>query len=242
MTLRVAVVGARGRMGRLSCRAIAAEPDLALVAEVGRGDPLPDAADVDVLLDFGTPESAQGSLEWGLVSGRAVLVGATGLDADWVVGFAERARDASVAFALVPNFSLSAVLAKRFAVEAARYFESCEVVEFAHPLKREAPSGTALDTARAVGAARSHRPPPPAGAPDLVVEGVRGGLVDGVPVHSVRLAGVMSRQRVLLGNPSECLAIEFDAVDREVYMMGLLMALRGMAGHRGMVYGLEPFL
>lgn len=241
MTTRVAVVGAAGRMGRLSCRTIASQPDLALAAEVGRGDPMPAASEVDVVLDFGTPESARDTLDWGLAHGRGVLVGATGLDAGWVDDFADRAQDADVAFALVPNFSLSAALAKRFAVEAARYFESCEVVEFAHPLKREAPSGTALDTARAIGTARGDRPNRDATS-DLVVEGVRGGLVNGVPVHSVRLAGVMSRQRVLLGNPSECLSIEFDALDREVYMAGLLLALRGLAGRRGVVRGLEPFL
>lgn len=240
--LRIGVVGAGGRMGSLTCATIGAQPDLVLAARVRRGDPWP-TEPVDVLVDLGTAETARRSLEWGVARGVPVVVGSTGLDEDWLADFtaAMAPRAPGTCFAIVPNFSVSAALVKRFALEAVRHFPSVEIVEYSHPRKLEAPSGTAMDTARALGDVLGGRPSPDATS-HTVVPGARGSLVNGVPVHSVRLAGVMNQQKVLLGTTSERLTLEFDVHDREAFMAGLLLVVRAAPQRRGVVRGLESFL
>jgi 4-hydroxy-tetrahydrodipicolinate reductase len=144
----------------------------------------------------------------------------------------------------VPNFSVGAVLMLRFAAQAARYFESAEVIELHHAAKADAPSGTASRTATLIGQARAGAglgPPPDATV--TAAEGARGTVVDGVHVHSVRLAGLLAHQEVLLGGHGETLTIRHDSLDRASFMPGVLLAIRGLASlPAGLTVGLDPLL
>lgn len=242
--IRVGVLGARGRMGSEVCRAVDAADDLELVATVGSGDN-PDALRAaQVVVDFTTPDAVMGNIDRCLRAGRSMVVGTTGIGAeqlrqieDWL-----SARPAAgVLFA--PNFSVGAVLMMRFAVEAARHYESVEIVELHHPGKRDAPSGTARRTAELVGAARRDAGlgPPPDATTDAA-EGARGADWDGVRLHSIRLAGLVAHHEVLLGGSGETLTIRHDSLDRVSFMPGVLLAVRSVLDRPGLTVGLEAVL
>ncbi|ROP43666.1 4-hydroxy-tetrahydrodipicolinate reductase [Pseudokineococcus lusitanus] len=245
--LRVAVLGAGGRMGAAACRAVDAAPDLELVARVHRGDDLDDvlgAARPDVAVVLTVPDAAPAQVDWCVRHGVHAVVGTTGWD---------EARLAAVRGALgeeprtgvlvAPNFALGAVLAMRFAAQAARFYESVEVVELHHPDKVDAPSGTAVRTARLVAEARRAAGVGP--SPDATtsgLDGARGADVDGVRVHSVRLRGLVAHEEVLLGAPGEQLTIRHDSFDRESFMPGVLLGVRTVADHPGLAVGLDHLL
>ncbi|WP_159919698.1 MULTISPECIES: 4-hydroxy-tetrahydrodipicolinate reductase [Nocardia] len=246
MTIRVGVLGARGKVGQAICAAVTAAEDLELVAAVDKEDSLDTftAANTQVVVDFTHPDVVMGNLRFLVEHGIHAVVGTTGFDdarlaqvREWLAGHRE------VGVLIAPNFAIGAVLSMRFAEQAARFFESVEVIELHHPNKADAPSGTAYRTAGLIAAARDK-----AGldrSPDATtteLEGARGGDVDGVRVHSVRLAGLVAHQEVLFGTQGETLTIRHDSIDRSSFAPGVLLGVREIANRPGLTVGLDPFL
>jgi 4-hydroxy-tetrahydrodipicolinate reductase len=246
LPIRVAVLGARGKVGSEVCRAVAAAPDLALAMQVGRGDPL-DALmtdTVDVAVDFTEAASLPQRLDLLISRGIHCVVGTTGFG-EHVLAAVEAglANAPKVGVLIAPNFALGAVLAMRFAEWAAPFFESVELLELHHAQKKDAPSGTALQTARRIAAARAR-----AGvgsSPDATehgAEAARGASIEGVKVHSIRLAGLLSHQEVLLGNAGEVLSIRHDSLNRSSFVPGVLLAVRRIRERPGLTLGLDRLL
>jgi 4-hydroxy-tetrahydrodipicolinate reductase len=242
--IRVAVLGAEGRMGATVCSAVSAADDLSLVAAVDAGWSAESLAGADVAVDFTTPDAVMDNLRTCIGAGVHCVVGTTGFDdarLETVRGWLADAP--SVGVVIAPNFGLGAVLMMRFAEQAAPYFDSAEIVELHHPGKADAPSGTARLTAARVAAARAAAGS--AAAPDATTSGLpgaRGASVDGVPVHSVRLAGLVAHQEVLLGAAGETLTIRHDSTDRVSFMPGVLLAVRAVPSRPGLTLGLDPLL
>jgi 4-hydroxy-tetrahydrodipicolinate reductase len=244
--MRVGVLGARGRVGREVCRAVDAAGDLELVAAVDADDSVDELVDarVEAVVDFTHPDAVMDNLEFCVDHGIHAVVGTTGFDAerlDRVRSWLEQAPETGVLIA--PNFSVGAVLMMRFAAEAARFYESVEIVELHHPDKADAPSGTARRTAELVGAARRDAGLGPVpDATSTALDGARGAVVDGVHVHGLRLRGLVAHQEVLLGGLGETLTIRHDSLDRASFTPGVLLALRAIRDHPGLTVGLEHFL
>lgn len=244
--VRVAVIGASGRMGGQACQAVERADDLELVARIGRDDPLERIVEAraDVAVELSVPDAAPGNVAFCVDHGVHAVVGTTGWDEPALADLRARLeRHPDVGVLVAPNFALGAVLAMRFAAMAAPYFESVEVVELHHPEKVDAPSGTARRTAEQVAAARRAAGTGP--SPDATVSalaGARGADVDGVRVHSVRLRGLVAHQEVLLGGAGEQLTVRHDSFDRVSFMPGVLHAVRTVASRPGLTVGLEHYL
>ncbi len=244
--LRVGVLGARGRMGSETCRAVDAAEDLDLVAMVEAGDWLFGVADAgaQVVVDFTSPAVVLDNIRWCIDEGIHCVVGTTGFDAEKIATVRRWVEDApGVGVVIAPNFAVGAVLTMRFAQIAARFFESVEIVELHHPGKLDAPSGTAARTASLVAEARRQAGVGPApDATTTALDGARGASVDGVPVHSIRLAGLVAHQEVLLGTTGETLTLRHDSYDRVSFMPGVLLAVRSVPSRPGLTVGLEALL
>jgi 4-hydroxy-tetrahydrodipicolinate reductase len=243
--INVGVLGARGRMGATVCAAVEAAGDLALVAAVDAGDDRSALTKAAVVVDFTHPAAVMDNVRWCVEHGLHVVVGTTGFDDGrlaQVRAWLAAAPDTGVLVA--PNFGIAAVLMMRFAAQAARFFDSVEIVELHHPNKADAPSGTARRTAELVAAARREAGLSPAGpdATTTALDGARGAAVDGVPVHAVRLAGLVAHQEVLLGGAGETLTIRHDSLDRTSFMPGVLLAVRQIGSRPGLTVGLDPLL
>jgi len=244
--LRVAVLGARGRIGSEAVRAVEGADDLELVAALGRGDPLETltVSGAQVVVELTNPAAVMDNLEFCVGHGIHAVVGTTG----WTDQRLAQLRtwlsaSPETGVLIAPNFSIGAVLTMKFSQAAARYFESVEVVELHHPHKVDAPSGTAVRTAQLIAEARAE-----AGRgnqPDATVtalDGARGADVDGVPVHSVRLRGLLAHQEVILGDEGETLTIRHDSLHHSSFMPGILLGVRTVGTTPGLTFGLEHFL
>lgn len=243
--MRVGVLGALGRMGREVVRAVAEAPDLELAAEVDQGDALDMLAGCGVVIDFTHPGVVMENLRWCVEHGLDAVVGTSGFGEDRldeVQGWLAEHKEARVL--VVPNFSIGAILMMHFAAQAARFFDSAEVIELHHAGKADAPSGTALRTASLISMTRAAAglgAPPDATASAL--PGARGATIDDVHVHSVRVAGLVAHQEVLFGGNGETLTIRHDSLDRASFMPGVLLALRNIASlPSGLTVGLEGLL
>ncbi len=255
--IRVGVIGAAGRMGRTVCRAVAEEPDLALVAAVDRSDVGEAAvdddvrisddlealvqADAEVAVDFTHPSAVMDNVRWAIDHAIHIVVGTTGWTDDDLAEIGQRLdKGGNASNAIVaPNFAIGAVLAQRFAAEAARYLPAAEIIELHHDGKADAPSGTALATARRLAAERAEA----YRGPDAeTLAGSRGGDVEGVRIHSVRLPGLVAHQEVILGGAGQVLTIRHDSLDRSSFMPGVLLAIREVGRRPGLTVGLEPLL
>ncbi|MFI9182193.1 4-hydroxy-tetrahydrodipicolinate reductase [Streptomyces goshikiensis] len=244
--LRVAVLGAKGRIGAEAVKAVEAAEDMELVAALSRGDKLETLAETgaQVAVELTTPASVMGNLDFCIRHSIHAVVGTTGWTEDrlaqlggWLAGSPE------TGVLIAPNFSIGAVLTMKFAAQAARYFESVEVVELHHPHKADAPSGTATRTAQLIAAARAEAGCAP--QPDATVtglDGARGADVDGVPVHAIRLRGLLAHQEVLLGGEGETLTIRHDSLHHSSFMPGILLGARRVTQTPGLTFGLEHFL
>lgn len=237
---RVAVLGAKGRMGSEVVRAVGAAPDLELGPTYDVGDDL-DLTGVDVAVDFTHPDSVMGNLERCIAAGVHCVVGTTGFDEPRLAHLRKLLVGTEVGVLIAPNFGIAAVLMMRFAAQAAPYFDSVEIVELHHPRKADAPSGTATRTAQLVAEARKGMPPMP-DATWTALEGARGAVVDGIHVHAVRLAGLVAHQEVLLGGEGETLTLRHDSYDRASFMPGVLLGVRQIAGRPGLTVGLDALL
>ncbi|PTM88601.1 dihydrodipicolinate reductase [Dietzia psychralcaliphila] len=243
---KVGVLGARGKVGAAICEAVRAAEDMDLVAEVDQGDPLQMLTDrgAEVVVDFTHPDVVMSNLEFCVSHGIHAVVGTTGFTEErlgTLRGWLESSPGTGVLVA--PNFAIGAILMMRFAVQAARYFPSAEIVELHHPNKADAPSGTAHRTAEMMGAARAEAglgPSPDATSTEL--EGARGAEVDGIRVHSVRVTGLVAHQEVLLGSQGETLTIRHDSLDRTSFAPGVLLGVRAIAGAPGLTVGLDSFM
>ncbi len=261
--IRVAVAGAAGRMGKAAVRAVAAQPDMTLVAALGRSRGIgQDAGTIagtgslgvsvtasvadlldakpDVLVDFSPGTAAVEHARAAIPVGVSPVIGATGMSAADLESLTALSASRRVGAVAAPNFAVGAVLMIEFSRVAAKYFPHAEIIELHHDRKRDAPSGTALKTAAAVASARSI-PPAPAGEEEMVT-GARGGRADGIPVHSVRLPGLVAHQMVIFGGQGQTLTIRHDSINEESFMPGLLLAVRKVRSQVGLVYGLEKLL
>ena len=242
--MRVGVLGAKGKVGATIVAAVEAAEDLTFTAGVDAGDPLSLFTDsqTEVVIDFTHPDVVMDNLKFLIDNGIHAVVGTTGFtDGRLSQVKAWLADKPDVAVRIAPNFAIGAVLSMHFAKQAARFFESAEVVELHHPHKADAPSGTAVRTARLIAEARKGLPPSP-DATSTGLEGARGADVDGIPVHSVRLAGLVAHQEVLFGTQGETLTIRHDSLDRTSFVPGVLLAVRAVREHPGLTVGLEPLL
>jgi len=244
--IRVAVLGAAGRMGSTVVRAVQDAADLELVATLDAGEDLSAvvSAGAQVAVDFTVPSATEGNVHALVDAGVHVVVGTTGWDEESLSRVRDHLADRpGVGVLVAPNFALGAVLAMAFAARAARWFESAEVIELHHPDKVDAPSGTARHTASAIAAARAAagRGPVP-DATTQALDGARGADVDGVRVHAVRLRGLVAHEEILLGNAGEQLTIRHDSFDRVSFMPGVLLAVRQVPSRPGLTVGLEHLL
>jgi 4-hydroxy-tetrahydrodipicolinate reductase len=241
--VKVAVIGAAGRMGSEVCRAVEADPDLQLVARLVHDDDLRviTKAGADVAVEFTTPASVKDNVRFCLEHDVHVVVGATGL-APPDLQEVERWAEASKANAFVaPNFAIGAVLMMRFAAAAAPHFDSAEIVERHHEKKIDAPSGTALRTAHLMNEARQRGWEAPPDESETV-SGSRGGDVDGIHIHSLRLPGSVAHQEVVLGTAGETLTIRHDSLDRTSFMPGVILAVKKVPSLGPLTVGLEHLL
>ena len=237
---RVTVVGARGRVGQEVVRGVQEADDLELAGAVDVGDVL-DLSATDVVVDFTHPDVVMGTLRACVDAGVHAVVGTTGFDAERLAELAGWVEGSRSNVLVAPNFGIAAVLMMRFAAEAARWFDSVEVVELHHPGKADAPSGTARRTAELIAEARAGMPAMP-DATSTALEGARGADVAGVRVHAVRLAGLVAHQEVLLGGEGETLTLRHDSYDRRSFVPGVLLGVRGIADRPGLTVGLEALL
>jgi len=260
--IRVGVLGAAGRMGQQVSRAVEDDPDLALVAAI---DPQASGqsigaligtpenpvkiseeldkllqAEVEVAVDFTTPATVMDNVRWAIEHAVHIVVGTTGISAEQLgeIEYLLEKEGGESNVIVAPNFAIGAVLMQRFAAEAARFFPAVEIIELHHDGKVDAPSGTALDTAMRLAKEREAWN----GPDDESMAGVRGGDLDGVRVHSVRLPGLVAHQEIIFGAPGQTLTIRHDSLDRASFMPGVLLAIKAIHGRPGLTVGLEPLL
>ena len=240
--IKVGVLGSRGRMGSEVVKAVSGANDLELHAAVDLGDSLDALKGADVVVDFTNPEGVMKNLEFLINNDINVVVGTTGFDAGklaQVEGWL--ASHPKVGVFIAPNFAIGAVLMMEFAKQAAPYFESVEIIELHHPNKVDAPSGTAARTAELINKARSTMQKQP-DATNTGLDGARGAKIGDVPIHSVRLRGLVAHQEVLFGGLGETLTIRHDSLDRVGFMPGVLLGCREIVKNPGLTIGLEKFL
>ena len=243
--IKVGVLGARGRMGSEVVKAVNEASDLELVAALDLGDSLDALVSngAQVVVDFTTPDSVMANLEFLISKNINAVIGTTGFDDARITKIKSLLASSKSGVLIAPNFAIGAVLMMEFATKAAKYFESAEIIELHHPNKVDAPSGTAARTADLMSKARKEAglaPMPDATTSSL--DGARGATVGDIPVHSVRVRGLVAHQEVLLGGIGETLSIRHDSIDRVGFMPGVLLGIRQVVTHPGLTFGLENFM
>ncbi|MBC2681733.1 4-hydroxy-tetrahydrodipicolinate reductase [Corynebacterium sp. 4HC-13] len=243
---KVGVLGARGRVGTAIVAAVEDDENLILAAALDSGDDLQALVDngVEVVVDFTVPDAVMGNVEFCVNNGIHCVVGTTG----WTEQKYEHVREwlkasPQTGVLVAPNFAISAVLTMKFAEMAAPFFESAEVIELHHPNKKDAPSGTAVHTAE--GIARSRQNAGLGEQPDATeqsLEGARGANVEGIPVHAVRMTGMVAHEQVIFGTRGQSLTIKQDSYDRDSFVPGVLIGVEKIIAHPGLTIGLESFL
>jgi 4-hydroxy-tetrahydrodipicolinate reductase len=236
----VAVLGAQGRMGSEVVRAVTAAADLDLGPTFDVGDVI-DLAGADVVVDFTHPSTLMDNLKAAIDAGVHAVVGTTGFDEQRLAQLRSWLEGSTTGVLIAPNFGVAAVLMMQFAAQAARFFDSVEIVELHHPHKADAPSGTARRTAELIGEARAGMAPMP-DATTQSLDGARGAVVDGVHIHAVRMAGMVAHQEVILGGEGETLTLRHDSYDRASFMPGVLLGVREIGSRPGLTVGLEHLL
>ena len=246
MSIKVAVLGAQGRMGSEVVTAVTAASDMEIVCAIDVNDDINQlvSSGAQVVVDFTHPDSVMKNLDFAINHDISVVVGTTGFDAKKLAEInGWLSAHPKVGALIAPNFGLGAVLMMQFAAQASKYFESVEIVELHHPNKADAPSGTAARTAELITEAR--KSVNKAAMPDATtsaLDGARGAKVGDVPVHSVRLRGLVAHQEVILGDLGETLTIRHDSIDRTGFMPGVLLGIRNVVKAPGLTFGLEHFL
>ena len=243
--IRVAVAGARGRMGSEVVKAVTEAGDMEVVAQIEEGDDLSallKSSGAEVMVDFTVPASAMGNIRAALSAGVVPVVGTTGITPENLDELQKLCEATHTACFLAPNFAIGAVLMMQFSAQAAKHLPDVEIIEMHHERKVDAPSGTAVKTAQMIAAARTLSPVPKPTDAFESHTGATGGTVDGIPVHSVRLPGYVASQEVIFGAPGQRLSIRHDSGDRASFMPGVVLAVRRAPSLKGLVYGLEHLL
>jgi 4-hydroxy-tetrahydrodipicolinate reductase len=240
MTISVAVVGATGRMGKVVVRLIEESVDFELAAAIDSKTSLEKAVGADLIFDVTVPAVSQTVVEFAIENGISAVVGTSG----WSIERIDAIRKSvearpDLAVLIIPNFSIGSVLASSFAAVAARFFDSIEIVEAHDVSKVDSPSGTAIRTAELIGEARANLGPVVAPHHD---QRARGQLIASVPIHSVRMQGVGARQEVMLGGRGELLTLKHEAVTRDAYEAGIMLALRAAPTATGIIVGLDKLI
>ena len=238
MSIKVAVVGATGRMGKLAIELIEAAQDLTLHSSLDSKSELSQTIGADVIFDVTRFEVSQQVVAHAIANNQKVLVGTSGWTSQHLQQIENQLQGSSAAVVVVPNFSVGSMLGSKFAAEAAQFFDSIEIIEAHHAGKIDSPSGTAVRTAEMISAARDGK--------SILLPGVgqeaRGQVVAGVPIHSLRLEGVSAKQEVLLGGDSEVLKIAHEVTSIRSYVTGILKSLRFTAEAKGLTVGLQSVL
>lgn len=243
MTVSVIVNGAFGNMGILASETLNQHQDFSLVARCGRHDDLAlaiEETNADIVIDLTSAQSVKKNCQLILAKGVKMVVGSSGLTAQDIQELSNTCTEQSIGALIVPNFSMAAVLMMHFSGLAAKLLPQAEIIETHHPAKLDAPSGTAMKTAQMISQARQS--PPMALPGETLVSGARGAQVEGVPIHSIRLPGVVARQSVVFGNQGETLTITHDSIDRESFMPGIIYSCKQVMQLSQLVYGLESLL
>jgi 4-hydroxy-tetrahydrodipicolinate reductase len=257
--VRVAVHGATGRMGQEIINAVCQEPELQIVGAVdikatqdyltlpdGSGtvpfspklDYILTSCQPEVLVDFTTAQATMPAVRTAAGHSVNIVIGTTGLTADDIKEIESLAKANKIGAVVAPNFALGAVLMIHLAKLAAKYFDFAEIIELHHHLKADSPSGTALATAKAMAQARGKPFSTPQGKPSES----RGEQIEGVAIHSVRLPGLLAHQEVLMGGAGQTLSIRHDTIGRQCYMPGVILAIKEVVKHKGLIYGLDRLL
>jgi 4-hydroxy-tetrahydrodipicolinate reductase len=244
--MKVAVLGAKGRMGAETVAAIESAADLTLSSALDLGDSLDQLikSGTEVVVDFTHPDSVMKNLEFAISNGIHIVVGTTGFDDKKLSELKNLlSKNSKVGALIAPNFGLGAVLMMQFSEKAAKYFESVEIIELHHANKVDAPSGTAIRTAELITDARKQSKK--GAMPDAsktIIPGARGAKVGDVPIHSVRSHGYVAHQEVIFGDAGETLSIRHDSINRAGFMPGVLIGVRNVAKHPGLTIGLENYM
>lgn len=240
---KVIVNGAFGKMGRQAVLSIQQHKQIELVASLGREDNLAQAitqTKANIVLDLTDASVVYQNTQIIIESGAHPVIGTSGLMAEELSVLKQRCQEKKLGGIVVPNFSIAAVLMMQFSAIAARYLPDVEIIEMHHAQKLDAPSGTAIKTAELIAKSRTQRPQK-INEKSLLV-GARGACHEGVPIHSLRLNGVLARQEVILGSSGETLTLEHQSIDRACFMPGMLLCLEKVASLDGLYYGLEHLL
>ena len=246
MTIKVAVLGSKGRMGAEVVKAVNSASDLELVASIDQNDDfdIVKNSGAQVAVDFTTPDVVMKNIELLISAGISPVVGTTGFS-DERINSVKKMLDAKsgVSARLVPNFSIGAILMMRFAKAATKFYDSAEIIEYHHPNKIDAPSGTAIRTAQIIAEERqlnnlSKNPD----ATAFEIPGARGSKIEGIPVHAVRMQGLVAHQEVVFGSMGETLTIRHDSFDRESFMPGVLLAIRNISKKPGLTIGIDDLI
>src|SRR5699024_4268616 len=244
--IRVAIVGATGKMGTYAIDAVNAAADMELVATLSSKNELTDITETAAthVLDLTVPQVSPQVVQFAVNNGLHTVIGTSGWTEDKRAVLEDQLAQApEIGVLIAPNFSIGSVLATRFAAQAAPYFDSVEIIEMHHPNKVDAPSGTAVRTAEMIAAARqSAEVGPSPDATEHDPDHARGAAVSGINVHAIRLAGLEAHQEVLMGSPVQQFILRHDAFDRSSYMPGVLLGLRTVASRPGLSYGLDAYL
>lgn len=240
MTTTVAVVGATGTLGGEVVRLVQGADDLELIARLDSTSDLSEMLGAEIVVDVTLPAVSPTIVEYAVSNGIGVLVGTSGWSGDRIAALERRLGEApEIGVLIIPNFSLGSALATTFAAAAARFYDSIEIVEAHRAGKVDSPSGTAVRTAELIAAARRDRGPVSAPHGD---QRARGQQVAGVPVHSLRLEGILAKQNVIFGGQGETLTLSHDTIDSSAYRAGILLALRAVREARGVAVGLENLI
>lgn len=259
--IKVVVHGAQGKVGQEVVKAVCREPGMRLVGAVemevsadvlslpdgsgtvpfsSRVEDILGKCPADVMVDFTIARAALPAARTAMGHGVNLVIGTTGLSKDEIGEVEDLATTHGVGVVMAPNFALGAVLMMHLAAVAAKYLDYAEIIELHHNQKADAPSGTALTTARNMAAARGKPFLAPQESPETAES--RGKQIDGIPIHSVRLPGLLAHQEVLLGAPGQTLSIRHDTINRECFMPGVLLAIREVVKRKGLTYGLDKLL
>jgi 4-hydroxy-tetrahydrodipicolinate reductase len=242
--IKVGVIGSKGKMGSEVCKAVEADPDLELVAQIARGDSLNALTEggARVAVEFSSHEAAKENCLFCLSNDIHVVIGTTGFSDGDLSEIEQAANEGTANAFFAPNFALGAVLMMQFAAKAAPYFTTAEITERHHQRKLDAPSGTSLRTARLMNEARGSEPWGILDGETETVSGSRGGDVGGIRIHSLRDPGSVAHQEVILGATGELLTIRHDSLDRVSFMPGVVLAIKKVDSMLGLTVGLEHIL
>lgn len=243
--IRVLLNGAKGRMGEGVQAAIAGAKDLQLVAACDQGDDLARElvrSKAQVAVDFTHPDAAVANTKTILEAGVRPVVGTTGFSMEEIRSLQALAAKKKLGGLIAPNFAIGVILMNRFAAEAVKHLPDVEIVELHHNRKADAPSGTAMQTAQLLNQAATQPLNRQLVREEEKAKGARGGKVGEIRIHSVRLPGFLAHQEIFFGGPGQALTIRHDAMSREAYMPGVLLAIRKAPSLKTLLYGLENLL